>query len=125
MKKISLFDLSTEKEIKNKFLEDLEDLIEKNQWIMGKDVIDFENSFADYLKVNQPYKRTQQCIKKSKTFSFFKKFYSFFSANSAWSTLSTTFILKKFKKVQHYLSYIIFIRKNNDCPRTYKTTIFF
>ena len=53
MKKISLFDISTEKEIKNKFLDGLEDLIEKNQWIMGKDVIDFENSFAEYLKVKK------------------------------------------------------------------------
>ena len=49
MKKIELFNLSTNKSLKKDFIFEIDHLIETNDWIMGDSVIDFENSLKKFL----------------------------------------------------------------------------
>ena len=49
MKKIELFNLSTNKSLKKDFIFEIDHLIETNDWIMGDSVIDFENSLKNFL----------------------------------------------------------------------------
>ena len=49
MKKIELFDLSINKSIKKEFISEIDNLIEKNDWIMGDAVRNFENKLQNFL----------------------------------------------------------------------------
>ena len=52
MKKIELFNLSTNKSLKKDFIFEIDHLIETNDWIMGDSVIDFENSLKIFYLQN-------------------------------------------------------------------------
>tara|TARA_Y100000389_G_scaffold65691_1_gene61809 strand:+ start:409 stop:1500 length:1092 start_codon:yes stop_codon:yes gene_type:complete len=52
MKKIELFDLSINKSIKKEFISEIDNLIEKNDWIMGDAVRNFENKLQNFLSTN-------------------------------------------------------------------------
>ena len=49
MKNIELFDISIDNSMKEQFLSEVEDLIEKKDWIMGEDVLNFEQNFKNFV----------------------------------------------------------------------------